>query len=111
MAYTRARALRHAWPGALRRGHGATAAGPREGVGGTAAPAVFLRAFFSQPLFAPPSALALLSVMGCDMVQGYLISRPLGIEAFHRFLDDDSHVGGGNESSSFLRPELFWKRA
>ncbi|MBA15748.1 MAG: hypothetical protein CMN73_05270 [Sphingomonas sp.] len=59
-----------------------------------------------------PSALALLSVMGCDMVQGYLISRPLGIEAFHRFLDDDSHVGGGgNESSSFLRPELFWKRA
>ena len=29
-----------------------------------------------------PSALALLSVMGCDMVQGFLISRPLGFDAF-----------------------------
>ncbi|QIG81818.1 EAL domain-containing protein [Sphingosinithalassobacter tenebrarum] len=59
-----------------------------------------------------PSALALLSVMGCDMVQGYLISRPLGIDAFHRFLDEDAHLGNAASTpSSFLRPDTFWKRA
>ena len=35
-----------------------------------------------------PAALALLSVMGCDIVQGYLISRPIALDAFRRFLDD-----------------------
>jgi len=35
-----------------------------------------------------PAALALLSVMGCDMIQGYLISRPIEFEAFLRFLRD-----------------------
>ena len=59
-----------------------------------------------------PSALALLSVMGCDMVQGYLISRPIGIEAFRQFLDDeDALKASGNAHSSFVRPESFWKRA
>lgn len=34
------------------------------------------------------AALALLSVMGCDMAQGYLISRPLGVDALLAFLDE-----------------------
>lgn len=38
-----------------------------------------------------PATLALLSVMGCDMVQGYLISRPIGLESLRRFLDDQAH--------------------
>ncbi|MBN8814510.1 MAG: EAL domain-containing protein [Sphingomonas sp.] len=35
-----------------------------------------------------PAALALLSVMGCDMIQGYLISRPVEIDAFRQFMRD-----------------------
>jgi len=35
-----------------------------------------------------PAALALLSVMGCDMIQGYLISRPVEIEAFRNYMRD-----------------------
>jgi EAL domain-containing protein (putative c-di-GMP-specific phosphodiesterase class I) len=31
-------------------------------------------------------ALALLRVMGCDLIQGYLISRPIDIEALVHFL-------------------------
>lgn len=38
-----------------------------------------------------PDVLALLTVMGCDMVQGYLISRPIGFEALCRFLDEQAH--------------------
>ncbi len=34
-----------------------------------------------------PLALSLLRVMGCDMVQGYLISPPIELNAFQRFLD------------------------
>lgn len=59
-----------------------------------------------------PSALALLSVMGCDMVQGFLISRPLGFEAFRKFVAEEGHkTGGGTGLSPFTRPESFWKRA
>jgi diguanylate cyclase len=59
-----------------------------------------------------PSALALLSVMGCDMVQGYLISRPLGFEAFRHFLADEGAIAAsGAAQASFIRPESFWKRA
>ena len=59
-----------------------------------------------------PSALALLSVMGCDMVQGYLISRPLGIDAFRQFLIDDAAMKESGETRpAFVRPESFWKRA
>ncbi|HEX8303025.1 GGDEF domain-containing phosphodiesterase [Sphingomonas sp.] len=59
-----------------------------------------------------PSALALLSVMGCDMVQGFLISRPIGFDAFRKFLDDDAHrTNAGGAPTSFIRPESFWKRA
>lgn len=58
-----------------------------------------------------PSALALLSVMGCDMVQGYLISRPIGFDAFRKFLDEDGHMAASGNAQSFIRPESFWKRA
>jgi diguanylate cyclase len=59
-----------------------------------------------------PSALALLSVMGCDMVQGFLLSRPLGIEAFGRLLDDQSQLFGAvGTRPAFARPESLWKRA
>jgi diguanylate cyclase len=59
-----------------------------------------------------PSALALLSVMGCDMVQGFLISRPLGIDAFRTFLIDEAKLlSSGGTPTSFIRPESFWKRA
>lgn len=59
-----------------------------------------------------PAALALLSVMGCDMVQGYLISRPLGFDAFRKFLDEDAYKSStGLAPHSFFRPESFWKRA
>jgi diguanylate cyclase len=59
-----------------------------------------------------PSALALLSVMGCDMVQGFLISRPLGIDALQKFLDENGHMAGVDSTpSSFLRTQGLWKRA
>ncbi|RYD46029.1 MAG: EAL domain-containing protein, partial [Sphingomonadales bacterium] len=58
-----------------------------------------------------PSALALLSVMGCDMVQGYLISRPVGFDAFQKFLDEDGHMNAPGTANPFIRPEGFWKRA
>ena len=35
-----------------------------------------------------PAALALLTVMGCDMAQGYLISRPVGAAAIRHVLED-----------------------
>jgi EAL domain-containing protein (putative c-di-GMP-specific phosphodiesterase class I) len=34
------------------------------------------------------AAMALLTVMGCDMVQGFLISRPITLEALETFLSD-----------------------
>uniref|UniRef100_UPI003A86D71E EAL domain-containing protein n=1 Tax=Sphingomonas sp. GlSt437 TaxID=3389970 RepID=UPI003A86D71E len=37
------------------------------------------------------AALALLSVMGCDMVQGYLISRPISFDALCQFLDEQPY--------------------
>lgn len=59
-----------------------------------------------------PAALALLSVMGCDMVQGFLISRPLSIEAFTHFLNDDKHLAATAEPrKDFNRPATFWKSA
>jgi len=38
------------------------------------------------------AALALLSVMGCDMVQGFLISRPIGLDALIPYLDEEQHL-------------------
>ncbi len=46
------------------------------------------------------SAMALLSVMGCDMVQGFLISRPIGIDALLPFLDEERHLGVAQEIRS-----------
>lgn len=59
-----------------------------------------------------PAALALLSVMGCDMVQGYLLGRPVGLEAFRQYLADERHLSAvASGRPSFHRPEAFWKRA
>lgn len=38
------------------------------------------------------ASLALLTVMGCDMVQGFLISRPLALEALLTYLHDERHL-------------------
>jgi EAL domain-containing protein (putative c-di-GMP-specific phosphodiesterase class I) len=58
------------------------------------------------------AAMALLSVMGCDMVQGYLISRPVSIEAFRQFLrDDKARAPEKSSDTMFRRPASFWKSA
>ncbi len=58
------------------------------------------------------AALALLSVMGCDMVQGFLISRPISIDALRTFLDEDRHLAAtADPRSTFNRPASFWKSA
>ena len=49
------------------------------------------------------SALALLSVMGCDMVQGFLISRPIAIEALLAFL-------GNQDNCIVAKPEPLLKQ-
>jgi len=57
------------------------------------------------------AALALLTVMGCDMVQGFLISRPIGLEAFIQFLDEERHLTATQDSrTSFNRLASAWKR-
>jgi EAL domain-containing protein (putative c-di-GMP-specific phosphodiesterase class I) len=58
------------------------------------------------------AALALLTVMGCDMVQGYLLSRPISIDAFRKFLSDDKmRLGGDGADAMFKRPASFWRTA
>ena len=58
------------------------------------------------------AAMALLSVMGCDMIQGYLISRPISIDAFRQFLRDDQLKPVEDaRQSMFKRPATFWKSA
>lgn len=58
------------------------------------------------------AAMALLSVMGCDMVQGFLISRPISIGAFRQFLDEERHLtAAADVRGSFFRPASFWKSA
>jgi EAL domain-containing protein (putative c-di-GMP-specific phosphodiesterase class I)/GGDEF domain-containing protein len=58
------------------------------------------------------AAMALLSVMGCDMVQGFLISRPIAVAAFRQFLDEDRHLSAvADPRASFYRPASFWKSA
>ncbi|WP_288410068.1 GGDEF domain-containing phosphodiesterase [uncultured Sphingomonas sp.] len=57
-----------------------------------------------------PAALALLSVMGCDMVQGFLISRPIEFAAFLSFLAEERHVAAmAGPRLSFRRNEGQWK--
>ena len=38
-----------------------------------------------------PAAMALLTVMGCDMVQGFLLSRPVPLDALVQYMDDGLH--------------------
>ena len=38
------------------------------------------------------SALALLRMMGCDLIQGYFISKPINIEELESFLRDDINI-------------------
>lgn len=58
------------------------------------------------------AAMALLSVMGCDMVQGYLISRPISIDAFRSFLHEyRNRPVEDTRQSMFKRPATFWKSA
>ena len=57
-----------------------------------------------------PAALALLGVMGCDMVQGFLISRPIEFAAFLTFLTEDRHVAAmAGPRFSFRRDAGQWK--
>ncbi len=59
-----------------------------------------------------PAALALLSVMGCDLVQGYLISRPVPFAALCTFLDEQEHrIETLSNRPVFSRSGSFWKRA
>ncbi|TPG43724.1 EAL domain-containing protein [Sphingomonas koreensis] len=58
------------------------------------------------------AAMALLSVMGCDMVQGFLISRPVSFEAFVAFLAEDVRLASlEGTRRSFNQPASFWKSA
>lgn len=58
-----------------------------------------------------PAALALLSVMGCDMAQGFLISRPIALGALCSFLEEERHAAVAAEAKSGMlnRPASFWK--
>lgn len=59
-----------------------------------------------------PAALALLTVMGCEMVQGYLISQPLELAAFGTFLDEYQFEAFQTSIEPTVhRPASFWKRA
>ena len=59
-----------------------------------------------------PAALALLTVMGCEMVQGYLISPPLKLDAFAQFLEDHRLDRLQPDTvPTVIRPASFWKRA
>lgn len=59
-----------------------------------------------------PAAHALLTVMGCDMMQGYLIGRPMRPEALLDYLKsfDPASIAVPNDGR-VLRDHKFWKRA
>ena len=54
-----------------------------------------------------PAALALLSVMGCDMIQGYLISRPVEIEAFRAYMRDHKDAALVDSARAAFRAGAF----
>lgn len=57
------------------------------------------------------AALALLTVMGCDMIQGFLISRPIAFDAFVTFLREERHRRAPEATKdSFNRLAATWKR-
>jgi EAL domain-containing protein (putative c-di-GMP-specific phosphodiesterase class I)/GGDEF domain-containing protein len=47
-----------------------------------------------------PEALALLQVMGCDLIQGYLLSRPIPLADFQAFVVRNRENGGATERSA-----------
>jgi EAL domain-containing protein (putative c-di-GMP-specific phosphodiesterase class I) len=58
------------------------------------------------------AALALLSVMGCDLVQGFLISRPIDLEALMSFLEEGRHTATIQDTrATFDRLARTWRRA
>jgi diguanylate cyclase len=59
-----------------------------------------------------PAAYALLSVMGCDIVQGYLIGRPMPLNDIAAFVAgfDETSIAYPR-STSVLRDAAFWRRA
>ena len=58
------------------------------------------------------AALALLTVMGCDMAQGFLISRPICFDALVTYLDEERHLAlPQNPRAMFGRQTQAWKRA
>ena len=58
------------------------------------------------------AAMALLTVMGCDMAQGFLISRPITLDALIGFLGEDVHRALPDTSlASFSRLAGAWKRS
>jgi sensor c-di-GMP phosphodiesterase-like protein len=59
-----------------------------------------------------PSALALLRVMGCDLVQGYLLACPMPLADLIAFLADDQRLAHlPAESHNVLKPASYWERA
>ena len=57
------------------------------------------------------AALALLTVMGCDMIQGFLISRPIPLDTFITFMREDRHRRAPEATrNSFNRLAATWKR-
>ncbi|WP_375398428.1 EAL domain-containing protein [uncultured Sphingomonas sp.] len=58
-----------------------------------------------------PAALALLSVMGCDMIQGYLISRPIELGVFRQFLRDHKNAALVDTARATFRSAAFRRTA
>ena len=59
---------------------------------GTAVEARVLLALTAERQNRDTAALALLKVMGCDIIQGFLISKPLPLDAFAAFMNDDARL-------------------
>ncbi|MGC6401734.1 EAL domain-containing protein [Sphingomonas sp. FW199] len=58
-----------------------------------------------------PAAMALLSVMGCDMIQGYLVSRPVELDALIPYLAQHRHKQALTRPTiSFQAGNRFWNR-
>ena len=57
------------------------------------------------------AALALLTVMGCDIVQGFLLSRPLSLPAFQHYLDSGAVSEVAATNAAFKRSAAIWKAA
>lgn len=56
-----------------------------------------------------PATLALLSVMGCDFVQGYFISAGRSLDGFVSYLDEFMFpLSEEDEKPSLIRPASFW---